>query len=60
MAYNCVKPYTITSDNPKMAKSVEAVDKVRKPYITGGIVSPAMDYKENDDDDYKKKKKRKK
>jgi len=58
MAYNCVKPYKIISDNPKMAKSVEAVDKVRKPYITGGLVGPAMKYKENDDDDKKKKRKK--
>ena len=46
------KPYKRMSDNPKM--SGEGGD-VRRPYITGGLVGPAMQYS----DDMDKKKKRK-
>ena len=55
------KPYRRMSDNPKM--NGEGGD-VRRPYITGGLVGPAMEYSDNrkkrddDDDDEDKKKKR--
>ena len=45
------KPYKRMSDNPKM--SGEGGD-VRRPYITGGLVGPAMQY--SDDMDKRKKK----
>ena len=45
------KPYKRMSDNPKM--SGEGGD-VRRPYITGGLVGPAMEYS-NDMDKRKKK-----
>ena len=47
------KPYKRMSDNPKMSM---ANGDVRRPYITGGLVGPAMQFKEDDDDDDKKKK----
>tara|TARA_A100001201_G_C3924483_1_gene151615 strand:+ start:198 stop:368 length:171 start_codon:yes stop_codon:yes gene_type:complete len=47
------------SDNPKMVSSGNNKGKeIRKPYITGGLVSTAMDYDDDDDDDKKKKKKK--
>lgn len=46
------------SDNPKMVSSGNNKGKeIRKPYITGGIVTTSMDYDDDDDDDKKKKKK---
>ena len=45
------KPYRRMSDNPKM--NGEGGD-VRRPYITGGLVGPAMEYsdkKKRDDED---------
>ena len=44
------KPYMRTSDNPKMNGGM---GDVRRPYITGGLVGPAMQY--SDDMDKKKK-----
>lgn len=54
------KPYKRMSDNPKM--NGEGGD-VRRPYITGGLVGPAMEYsdkkkRDDEDDDEDKKKKR--
>lgn len=54
------KPYRRMSDNPKM--NGEGGD-VRRPYITGGLVGPAMEYsdkkkRDDEDDDEDKKKKR--
>ena len=56
------KPYRRMSDNPKM--NGEGGD-VRRPYITGGLVGPAMEYsdkkkRDDEDDDEDKKKKRNK
>jgi len=45
------KPYMRTSDNPKMNGGD---GDVRRPYITGGLVGPAMKYS----DDMAKRKKR--
>tara|TARA_Y100001937_G_scaffold72897_1_gene99159 strand:+ start:178 stop:429 length:252 start_codon:yes stop_codon:yes gene_type:complete len=45
------KPYMRTSDNPKMNGGM---GDVRRPYITGGLVGPAMEYS-NDMDKRKKK-----
>ena len=45
------KPYKRMSDNPKM--NGEGGD-VRRPYIVGGLVGPAMEYS-NDMDKRKKK-----
>jgi len=44
------KPYMRTSDNPKMNGGD---GDVRRPYITGGLVGPAMKY--SDDMDKRKK-----
>ena len=44
------KPYMRTSDNPKMNGGD---GDVRRPYITGGLVGPAMRY--SDDMDKRKK-----
>jgi len=53
------KPFNRMSDNPKMVSSGSNKGKeFRKPYITGGLVSTAMDYDDDDDDDKKKKKKK--
>ena len=54
------KPYKRMSDNPKM--NGEGGD-LRRPYITGGLVGPAMEYsdkkkRDDEDDDEDKKKKR--
>tara|TARA_A100001388_G_scaffold143292_1_gene106322 strand:- start:4986 stop:5195 length:210 start_codon:yes stop_codon:yes gene_type:complete len=54
------KPYKRMSDNPKM--NGEGGD-VRRPYITGGLVGPAMEYsdrkkRDDEDDEEDKKKKR--
>ena len=53
------KPYMRRSDNPKMDGTA---GDLRRPYLTGGLVGPAMEYKENkrDDDDEDEDKKRKK
>lgn len=54
------KPYKRMSDNPKM--NGEGGD-LRRPYITGGLVGPAMEYsdkkkRDDEDDEEDKKKKR--
>jgi hypothetical protein len=46
------KPYMRKSDNPKMNGNA---GDVRRPYITGGLIGPAMQYS----DDMAKRRKRK-